>query len=272
MQGLESYKVGTKNNWRRWCWGKVDDHVEDKQLSTILYLAGPDDLDREVALSKGFHPRCLIGVDAEDDHVRAVRRGDPYNGPGVAVGDDLSALIAAWPEDWHIDAILADYCAGLGRSPDALLNACAASAAVDTDTLLVCNLQRGRDPYSNKLRKALYETVEAEGYDMHADYLEGVPVKHRGLQMWFWMISMAQNQLGLEFDVPPDQDMINRVESGKLAFNSYCASNVTMDSIFCVWPIKSSCPEINEDEDWFGTVKHKIAAARARRTQLWGKV
>jgi hypothetical protein len=68
------YDVGPKNNWRRTIWNEIlrrTDGQEKEKL--ILYLAGPQDLDRKVALQKGVPDQNLVAIDVVMDNVTRVR-------------------------------------------------------------------------------------------------------------------------------------------------------------------------------------------------------
>jgi hypothetical protein len=163
MLGLDSYRNSTKECWRGWAWnqlaaricacktkprsdyrawlkgrdGQKRRHLEN---ATVLYLPGPDDADREIAISKGFRQSNLIAVDVCQDRVDGVRAGK-----GIAVCDTLDRVIRCWPDGWQIDGILADLCSGFGRTERNLALALIESPGCSHQTAMVVNLQRGRD-------------------------------------------------------------------------------------------------------------------------------
>jgi hypothetical protein len=105
----KDYRNGRKNNWRRWTWNNVRERLHPTvRDSPILYLPGPEDLDRAVALSKGIHPDNLIAVDTCLRNVKRVRAGG-----GLAIHADIHDVIRAWPDHVLVAAVLLDYCHGL---------------------------------------------------------------------------------------------------------------------------------------------------------------
>jgi hypothetical protein len=58
------YDVGRKNHWRRTIWNEILRRTagQEKQ-NVVLYLAGPQDLDRTVALQKGVPDQNLVAID-----------------------------------------------------------------------------------------------------------------------------------------------------------------------------------------------------------------
>lgn len=67
------YDVGPKNHWRRTIWNEILRRTAGQEKEKlILYLAGPQDLDRKVALQKGVPDQNLVAIDV----VMGVRRPD----------------------------------------------------------------------------------------------------------------------------------------------------------------------------------------------------
>ena len=109
-------------------------------------MPGPDDIDRKIARSKGVRGNSLIAVESNAKTVKNLRK----SGVNVISGD-IKTVIQSWESKQPIKAVLADYCSGIERSNwdtynhmdrPALRGAC-----------LMINLQRGRDPWSEHLRK-----------------------------------------------------------------------------------------------------------------------
>jgi hypothetical protein len=77
-----NYKFGTKANWRRWQWNRIVERLAvPVRDAVVVYLAGPEDLDRPVALSKGFRPDNLIAVDRDGDVVKQLRMNGTLSSP-----------------------------------------------------------------------------------------------------------------------------------------------------------------------------------------------
>lgn len=62
--GIENYNFDEKNKWRIWNWNRIRERLTCKPRDAlVLYLAGPQDLDRAVAMRKGFDPLNMIAVE-----------------------------------------------------------------------------------------------------------------------------------------------------------------------------------------------------------------
>lgn len=250
MSGLEHYRNGQKRNWRGWQWNRIVERLTvPVEEATVLYLCGPEDLDREKALARGFLNENLIAVDVDEKNVQRVRsRG------GIGITGNLLSMLWSWPSDWPVDVVVADFCAGFDNTAIGLMYALFFSEAVSAEwprlTVLSVNLQRGRDPQTNKFRDAIRDLSD-----------EDWPLKHRGFQFYSMAINSIHQWLGL----PEDADVGDKVAAP--AGNSYRSNRVVMDSVVMRWPpIPSgyrSPPGVDESDDG---VRRKIVACRAVRT------
>lgn len=158
----KDYVSIAKEHWRRWVWNRVIERIPKlgvdgfmRKNATVLYLVGPEDFDRPLAVEKGFRTHNLIAVDLDKKCVSRVRRAG-----NLAVCARLEDLVATWPEDWPIHAVVADFTCGLdNKTAKTFLAALYTSrATVLGKTVVAVNLQRGRDPDSNPIREAIEET------------------------------------------------------------------------------------------------------------------
>lgn len=148
---VKDYKYGPKNNWRRTVWNDVlrRTHGLHKHYP-VLYLAGPQDLDREVAIAKGVPRENLIAIDKHRPNVDAVRASG-----NLAIQADAYAVLRSWPMTRPVAAVLLDFCCGFDVK----------AMGVDATSVLMrmpfrgapvmLNLMRGRDQVSNEFRKYL---------------------------------------------------------------------------------------------------------------------
>ena len=66
---MVDYTSKPKEIWRRWVWNRVAERINlsitgfKRSEAFGLYLVGPDDLDRPVAMEKGFLSLNLIAVE-----------------------------------------------------------------------------------------------------------------------------------------------------------------------------------------------------------------
>jgi hypothetical protein len=133
------YKNGAKNHWRRTLWNRIDALVLDKRRGPVLYLPGSHDLDRPEALRRGFRAADLIAVERNPAVASKLRQ----QGVTVLCTDLIDALYA-WPADWPIAAVIADFQGGLEDHTLALAHLASSHPALDGAAIAV-NLQRGRD-------------------------------------------------------------------------------------------------------------------------------
>lgn len=173
----KDYRFGQKNNWRRWLWNEIRRRKPPHKLNgPILYLAGKEDRDRQVAIEKGYAECDLIAVEkhaAVRDELRALHVN--------TVQGNLSDVIYSYPPERDIGVIIADYCSGLYREQADLSGAISNPAA--TFSVIAVNLQRGRDPQSATLREMLRGRHLFLAAD--ADSIERIDIdieKHRGAQ------------------------------------------------------------------------------------------
>jgi len=275
-QGLDEYTAGSKKNWRGWEWNRIVERlmvpVED---ALVLYLCGPDDLDRKKALEKGFRPENLIAVDLLEDNVRKVR-----NAGGIGISHDFGALVREWPADWPIDVIVADFCKGFDRyiarfgldlltspgvSPwvengtlwygDTMRHFC----VEDFRTVLAINLQRGRDAWSNGIRNNLRRSWP--------EPLKGLEL-HRGV---IWVLGFLDGFLK-QTGAYSFREMTLLNHGVSWVHNSYRSNVVVMDSAVMRLPgVTFSNPLFVCHAPPDNTARRKIAACRAVRTMMLKK-
>lgn len=181
------YKNGIKNHWRRTVWNEVLGRTrgrEKKEL--ILYLAGPQDLDREVAISKGVPGQNLIAIDHASGNVARVRTRR-----GLAISADVFDVLHTWPDDRPVCAVMLDLCCGLSR--DALSSYDILERKPLRRAVVCINLMRGRDAETNWLR----QQMSAHGFSGSIDGAEDI-TKHRAAQM---LISHAWELVTLQYRV-----------------------------------------------------------------------
>jgi hypothetical protein len=148
LRGSErNYRFGQKDHWRRTLWNEILRRTAGREKTEpILYLAGPQDLDRWVAESKGVPSQNLIAIDTKQSNVLSVKRlGLP------AIDADAQELLVAWPHSRAVCGVVLDFCSGLEekvmwRTLSALLRSPFSGATIGI------NFMRGRDPSTNEYR------------------------------------------------------------------------------------------------------------------------
>lgn len=159
MKGLDSYQNGTKETWRGWQWNQIVNRLcgcrelgpastrNELRDKVVLYLVGPNDIDRQVAIKKGFRNENLIAVDFDRSRVDAVRKDG-----GFAVCGNLTHIAATWPASKPVDAVIADFCCGLTEEVGKFVEALVAHGMLKDNGALSMNLLRGRDSINDEVR------------------------------------------------------------------------------------------------------------------------
>lgn len=165
-----NYGFGTKNNWRRWVWNRVAERVYSPRDSICVYLPSQHDLDRPIALAKGFRPLNLIGVERDNRTLKLARSA----GSLVAEGDFFDCVEAV-SKSRRVDVVLADLCCGFTPAIAQRFSNMLIAPGLNRCVFAV-NLLRGRDPQSNDHRALLTKHFPEIG-------------KHRAKMFLVWCIS-----------------------------------------------------------------------------------
>jgi hypothetical protein len=158
--GIENYRFGQKNNWRRRVWNEISKRVKDKKNARILYLAGEQNIDAEIAAQKGYDPRNMIAVEIDKRRTKELRK----KGVNTICGN-LMDVLHSWPDNHKVDIIIADFCFGFESSAIDVYDSICCPPLVDAVVLV--NFQRGRDHSTNRIRslfgKQRFQTVNHKG-------------------------------------------------------------------------------------------------------------
>lgn len=187
MLGSESYVDPAKDTWRGWKWNRIANAAvlgkplppaeKSRQLSrkTVLYLVGPEDRDRPKALAKGFANHNLIAVDIDKSRVAEVRKKGC-----LSICGSMQQVLLNWSESWSIDVIDCDFCHGITRDAEHLIDILFLCKGVTPHTVLSMNFLRGRDEYTNFIRRNLSD-ARWSSLDKHH---RGVNWMYLWLQLW----------------------------------------------------------------------------------------
>ena len=192
----KDYRFGPKNNWRRAVWNEVLRRTDGREKThPILYLAGPQDLDRAVAIDKGVPTQNMIAVDLDQGNVDRVRSaGLP------SIRGEILDVLWAWPNDRPVSAVMFDFCSGLTRDVagvyDVFMRKPLRNAVVSV------NFMRGRDAWSNKTREVLGRSgllVPLWRLDRRSGQMECIHMdtKHRAYQfLMFHALDTVMSAMG----------------------------------------------------------------------------
>lgn len=142
--GLENYKFGTKNNWRRWAWNEATKRLKESGKSprnaVVAYLAGPQDIDRKIAIEKGYDNRNLIAIDNDLSVVKSIREKKC-----LAFHGNIEDFIDAYDYDPEIDILIVDYCCGVTYNVAMLTYSLIYHTLSTKNITIIANFLRGRD-------------------------------------------------------------------------------------------------------------------------------
>lgn len=262
MIGLKDYTNQRKETWRGWQWNRVLNAIASVRSNhrvsrknptnkrhrarlvndaTILYLAGPEAIDALCGESKGVDNLGLIGVDENLSNVKRIRKSGH-----LAIHARLEDVLLAWPNDWPIDAVIADTCSCVSRRTLGLLAAFSFCGGFDRlDTVVSLNLQRGRESrdFWPGIKLDAIETEKELGIKL----LRGPSEKHRGLMLllgWFQYLAGPQGELLQDLESCWMEERIGDLPeafpsflftTAGVEFASYRSNKVVMDSVVCSW-------------------------------------
>ena len=156
MAELIDFNNGRKNNNRRRIWNEITKRIfKDKKNSLVVYLPGPDDLDRKVALERGFSADNLIGLEIDKNIFSELRK----NGKLVVHGNFFD-VISSWPSEKLPDVIYIDKLGGFTRDVDDLLTVLFSNKFINKEIVIAINMMHGRDKFSNYFRESEIKAVK----------------------------------------------------------------------------------------------------------------
>jgi len=142
-EGLKSYRFGNKNNWRRWAWNQIKNRVDTPSKEIVLYLADEHDLDRPVALSKGFKHYNLIAVN-KDKKICEMLRAQKK----IAMHGNLAALLLSWENIQTVQptVIFADLCGTIDTAFEVMFSSLSSFVQPEVmPKVMILNMLRGRE-------------------------------------------------------------------------------------------------------------------------------
>ena len=191
------YKFGNKNNWRRWLWNRIRARVNScADEAIILYLSGEFDLDRPIALSKGFKFNNLLSVERERSVCTEIRKSGV-----LTICSDVKDVIKSWPVHTPVAAVVLDFCSGIENGVIDLLRD-AIFMPPFFEAVWAFNFMRGRDHSTNWLRDELSKNFGEE--------------KHRGILMDDWLTTFLS--IAAIKEAHPDWIVSHDSESTKVEF------------------------------------------------------
>ena len=136
-----NYQFAQKNHWRRRMWNLLRERVSvHPRDAIILYFPSEQDLDRPVALEKGFHSNNLIAIERDWKVVESLRsRGV------LTIHGEFSHVIMNWPESEPVHGVFADYVCGITNLTALVCFLVFGAAGISPESPVIFNFLRGRD-------------------------------------------------------------------------------------------------------------------------------
>lgn len=273
------YKNGRKNQWRRTLWNSIVDRLEvPPRDAVVVYLPGPQDLDRAVAKSKGFREENLIPVERDPKFVKMIRK------KGVScVHGDLINAVAFMALNHRVDVVLGDFMCGLELS---IINKILLLMTMKnlSGSVFAFNFLRGRDASSNKIRHRVAGLLEPL-----KTVVRNLNTNHRG-RIFFTRCQYIAIEAALRDLNFPTHDLKTAIElqekidnytgSDDFELASYKSKNQSFDSVVMMNAFGKLFFEI-QDRDAGGVnrefpfdpcnkTKLSVAAFLAHRTTKYG--
>lgn len=260
--GIGDYNNGKKNHWRRQVWNDIASRVADKRSSNVVYLPADRDLDRKVAVSKGFNQNRMYAVDFN------TAIADRLSGQGkAAIAAPLLAALRNWGSAEKIDVLHADLCCGFTQDVHRLLFMVDAHPAIRAGAVILINLQRGR------------ETGIANGY--MKKLIDPGEDKHRGRAVFsavlYQYIGRYHQAKGIDISDAAEVDRYGMFDAlseslqsrANAQFYSYVSKRVVMDTVVYTKPVECSLQprDFNAIQRYADPgLRRSIAAKRAIQT------
>lgn len=266
MIGIDNYNFEDKNKWRVMAWARIAARLKSinihPQEALVLYLSGEQDLDRKHALRKGFLWNNLICVDVSKEKVKKLRDDGK-----IAIHGDINSVLCNWTHKHKPSVIYADFCTGLDRISFNLI-----SGLMNLESAVVLmNLQRGRDSYSNCIRNILNDESSFIGETAKHYFGLDIDPNHRGRQFFaqMYILGILGKQIGRDEYEKLAYKIINNHQP---SFLSYKGNRVTMDTaIFTNVHAKTETTDLEgrfKDMSNIRKLRSQISACMAHRTVL----
>lgn len=267
---LDERDYREKNQWRRWIWNRcVSQLAVTPADATVIYLPGAADLDRDVAIAKGFKQHNLVPVERSSQKIRSLR------GRGIrCIGDDILVVAQAWDKPIHV--LMLDFCCGLERKLALAITPLLMRPHM-RNAVIALNLMRGRDPSSSDIRDFARDAMQVIKFPNSAD-LDAIDPginapKHRGLLLHYlvtlvftdWITHAVEKR---QKDLPQTLDHCLRKLERPAVCSYRSTTSQTFDSIVFRNPASVLLPsKLSLDrEKPARATSRKIAAFRAWQT------
>lgn len=243
------YRNSPKNIWRHRWWKSAAKRCSELKISPkmarVIYMPGPEDLDRKVARRYGFRDHNLIGVDRDSSLCRDLRKR------GVTmINGDIIEVLAAWNPINLPDVILLDTCNALGVGFTQIMHLFICGNFLNKNLVFGANVICGHDQLVMNWRDVQEPAVMGERFaynpkrNLTADMRKLVGIKpgeiHRGLVFAVWVGEYFLSKLSTSYSVINEinERHVNKIlHVMDIEFDSYTSKNAKnrMDSVIFNW-------------------------------------
>lgn len=179
MNGVNDYLFEDKNRWRIMVWSRIVGRLKrcgkKPQDCLVVYLAGPQDLDRAVAMRKGFLPSNLIAVEIDGARVDGLRDQSV-----LTIRADMFDTLMNWRHKRKPDVVYADLCSNLNPKTIDRLCSVLLTSNVPHETVVIVNFQRGRE--AKNVAMEFLQSRPDFAARLVSEFDRGFGILHRGLQ------------------------------------------------------------------------------------------
>lgn len=201
------YKVGRKNQWRREVWNCIDERLAvAPRNAVVLYLAGPADLDRPLAIRHGFDANNMIAVERNASAVKSLRLNR-----ALTIHDDFLSACYLWPSNTDVHVVFGDFCNGL---PIVQWSRIAQlwTAPHLNNAVFAFNFLCGRENNNSFQYIEQWRAIRGDGYEEE---------KHRGLMVYTEYVSfMFEGILGM-LEHSPNHALTRRKTATQKEWDEY---------------------------------------------------
>lgn len=232
MMGLPNYNLDHRNELRKYWWkllaARCPVNVSD---AVVIYLLGPDDLDRECAISEGFSSSRLFAVDMDGSNVKRARQHGQ-----CAIQCMVEDLL--WVIKGEVHVLSLDTCGVAMSDSNMRLLIGMKAAASNAGCAVFLNMQCGREARWAQMPKGIHRSSTIIEIDIRAEILQNYAFHN------FCSLAEAAECLSRKGEI--ERQVRERLYHLNFINGSYRSSKVRMD-----WTV-FSLPGLPAGTIWHG--------------------
>lgn len=162
MSGIDNYNFTDKNKWRESIWNSIRNRFpekRDRENAVILYLAGEQNIDSELAVKHGFNLNNMIACEIDENTTSKLRKKKVN-----VIKEDIFDVMSCWGDTPKVDLVVCDLCCGLNIGHLFKMHSILAKKAF-LRSVFMFNFQRGRDPDIHLIKKHFSGGINNQNLD-----------------------------------------------------------------------------------------------------------